>query len=98
MKDNKEFEVDIFNQHGLKPYSKYSTCPLCSAQRSRGNRKVKCSSLDWNRGLGTCHHCGEVFQLHTYKKKKPLKEYYAYNDNNDGSTTYYHSDGSKTII
>lgn len=25
--------------------------------------------LDWERGLGTCQHCGEVIQLHTYKKK-----------------------------
>lgn len=24
--------------------------------------------LDWERGLGTCQHCGEVVQLHTYKK------------------------------
>lgn len=26
--------------------------------------------LDWDRGLGTCQHCGEVLQLHKYKSKK----------------------------
>ena len=24
---------------------------------------------DWERGLGTCMHCGEVFQLHTFERK-----------------------------
>ena len=26
--------------------------------------------LDWDRGLGTCQHCGEIHQLHTYKLKE----------------------------
>ena len=93
---NSDFEVDIYNQHGLKDGAKYSHCPCCSHTRKERNRKVKCASLDWNRGLGTCHHCGEVFQLHTWKKSKPFKEYYAFNENDDGTTTYYHHDGTET--
>ena len=92
---NTEFEIDHFNQYGLKEGAKYSTCPLCSSQRK--DSKAKCSSLDWNRGLGTCHHCGEVFQLHTYRKKAPLKPYYAYDDGPNG-TTYYHDDGTQTTL
>ena len=31
---------------------------------------------DWERGLGTCMNCNEVFQLHTFKRKSDkLKEY-----------------------
>ena len=61
------FEVDKFNQYDLKVGSKDSTCPLCSHDRRKHSEK--CASLDWERGLGTCHHCGETFQLHTFKRK-----------------------------
>ena len=30
--------------------------------------------LDWNRGLGTCQHCGEIMQLHTYVNSKSLSQ------------------------
>ena len=69
------FEIEIFNQHDLKAGAKDSTCPLCSQSRSSVNQKQKCASLDWKTGLGTCHHCGEVFQLHTFKSKTTMKEY-----------------------
>ena len=62
------FEIDTFNQYDLKPGAKDSTCPLCSHTRSNKNQKSKCASLDWERGLGTCHHCDETFQLHTFKR------------------------------
>ena len=62
------FEIDTFNQYDLKTGAKDSTCPLCSEERSGKNKKAKCASLDWERGLGTCHHCDEVFQLHTFKR------------------------------
>ena len=62
------FEIETFNQHGLKVGAKDSTCPLCSENRSNKNKKAKCASLDWERGLGTCHHCDETFQLHTFKR------------------------------
>ena len=68
------FEIDVFNQHGLKAGAKDSTCPLCSEGRSGSNKNAKCASLDWERGLGTCHHCDEVFQLHTFKRTTD-KEY-----------------------
>ena len=60
------FEIDAFNVYGLKEGSKQSTCPLCSHERKK--KSEKCLILDWNRGLGTCMHCGEVIQLHTFKR------------------------------
>ena len=68
------FEIDVFNQYELKVGAKESPCPLCSKDRSPKNQKAKCASLDWDRGLGTCHHCDEVFQLHKFKRKSE-KEY-----------------------
>ena len=68
------FEIDTFNQYDLKTGAKDSTCPLCSDSRSSKNQKQKCASLDWTRGLGTCHHCDETFQLHTFKRTTD-KEY-----------------------
>lgn len=66
------FEIKEFNIYGLKEGARDSTCPLCSHKRKKS--KDKCASLDWSRGLGTCHHCGEVFQLHTFTRKTE-KEY-----------------------
>jgi len=67
------FTIDTYNQYSLPENVKYSTCPICSADRKKS--KEKCLMLDWTRGLGTCQHCGEVLQLHTYKKKNEKKEY-----------------------
>ena len=58
------YEIDKFNQYDLKVGAQVSTCPLCSHDRKK--KKDKCASLDWNRGLGSCHHCGKTFQLHTF--------------------------------
>jgi len=70
------FEIEIKNQYNLPEKAKYSTCPKCSDHRKPSNQKQKCLMLDWERGLGTCQHCGEVLQLHTYKRKEaPQKEY-----------------------
>jgi len=68
-----DFKIEKFNQYGLTEGVKHSTCPLCSKDRKKHDEK--CASLDWKTGLGTCHHCGEVFQLHTYTKKEPRKTY-----------------------
>jgi len=65
------FTIEKFNQYDLKVGAPVSTCPLCSHDRKK--KKDKCASLDWKTGLGTCHHCGEKFQLHTYEKA--VKEY-----------------------
>ena len=70
------FLIDDFNQHGLEVGKSQGTCPLCSADRKPENRKAKCASYDWERGLGTCHNCDSSFQLHTYKRKgNSTKEY-----------------------
>jgi len=63
------FLIDKFNQHGLDVGKTQGTCPLCSSTRKPENKKAKCSSYDWERGLGTCHNCDTSFQLHTYKRK-----------------------------
>ncbi|MCU4177636.1 DUF6371 domain-containing protein [Carboxylicivirga sp. N1Y90] len=61
------FEIEKYNQYNLPEGRRYSICPLCSEHRKKS--KEKCMMLDWRKGLGTCQHCGEVIQLHTYKKK-----------------------------
>ena len=61
--------IDEFNQHGLEAGKTQGICPLCSSSRKPENRKAKCASYDWERGLGTCHNCDSTFQLHTYKRK-----------------------------
>lgn len=66
-------EIETYNQYKLDTSKKYSTCPLCSHTRKKKNDK--CLMLDWERGLGTCQHCGEVIQLHTYKKKSDQMNY-----------------------
>jgi twinkle protein len=63
------FQIENFNQHGLEAGKPQGTCPLCSSSRKPENRKAKCASYDWERGLGTCHNCDSSFQLHTYKRK-----------------------------
>jgi len=63
------FLIDSFNQHGLDVGKKQGICPLCSHDRKPENKKQKCASYDWERGLGTCHNCNSSFQLHTYQRK-----------------------------
>jgi len=63
------FTIDQFNQYDLEAGKNEGICPLCSADRKPENRKAKCAMYDWERGLGTCMNCDEVFQLHTFKRK-----------------------------
>ena len=63
------FLIDKFNQYSLEQGKKQGICPLCSHTRKPKNQKAKCSSYDWERGLGTCHNCNTTFQLHTYQRK-----------------------------
>ena len=68
--------IDKFNQYGLEEGKAQGICPLCSADRKPANQKMKCSSYDWETGLGTCHNCNSTFQLHTYQRKgNSQKEY-----------------------
>ncbi len=72
---NSKFVIDKFNQYDLPVNEKKSICPICSEHRKPQNQKAKVMMLDWERGLGTCCHCGEVIQLHTYRKKEATKVY-----------------------
>ena len=63
------FAIDEFNVYKLEVGKTQGICPLCSHDRKPENRKAKCASYDWERGLGTCHNCNNTFQLHTYKRK-----------------------------
>ena len=63
------FQIDQFNQYDLEVGKKQGVCPLCSHERKSQNKKAKCASYDWERGLGTCHNCNSTFQLHTYQRK-----------------------------
>jgi len=70
------FLIENYNQYNLENKAAQGICPLCSHNRKPENRKAKCASYDWERGLGTCHNCNKTFQLHTYKRKsKALREY-----------------------
>ena len=70
------FLIDKFNQHDLKEGASQGTCPLCSHTRKPENKKAKCASYDWERGLGTCHNCDSTFQLHTYQRKGSSERVY----------------------
>ena len=63
------FAIDEFNVYKLEVGKTQGICPLCSHDRKPKNRKAKCASYDWERGLGTCHNCNNTFQFHTYKRK-----------------------------
>ena len=63
------FLIDQFNQHDLEVGKTQGVCPSCSHTRKPENKKAKCASYDWERGLGTCHNCNTSFQLHTYQRK-----------------------------
>ncbi|AGO48367.1 DNA primase/helicase, TOPRIM [Cellulophaga phage phi10:1] len=67
------FTVDEYNVHKIKDGASASTCPKCSHERKK--KTDKCMSVFWDTGLGSCNHCGEVTQLHTYKKKNEIKVY-----------------------
>jgi twinkle protein len=71
------FLIDKFNQYELEVGKKEGVCPLCSANRKPANRKAKCAMYDWERGLGTCMNCDEVFQLHTFKRKGGTNKEYS---------------------
>lgn len=67
------FEIDEYNIHKIKDGAKQSTCPKCSHTRKK--KTDKCLSVWWKKGIANCNHCGEVIQLHTYKKKNTVKNY-----------------------
>jgi len=62
------YEIEEFNQYNLEVGKTQGICPICSHDRKPENKKQKCASYDWERGLGTCHNCNQTFQLHTFKR------------------------------
>ena len=70
------FLIDEFNQYNLDTKAKQAVCPWASEHRKPENQKKKCTSLDWERGLGTCHNCNKSFQLHTYQRKGKAEKVY----------------------
>ena len=70
------FKINEFNQYKLDSTAERGVCPICSEHRKPENKKAKCASYDWDRGIGTCHHCSESFQLHTYKRKSSSEKTY----------------------
>ena len=88
------FLIDQFNQHDLKVGATQGICPLCSHNRKPANRKQKCASYDWERGLGTCHNCDSTFQLHTYQRKGGGDREYV---KPDFSTKTHKAPGSKVV-
>ena len=70
------FMIDKFNQYDLEVGKTQGVCPTCSHTRKPENKKAKCASYDWERGLGTCHNCNTSFQLHTYQRKGASEKVY----------------------
>ena len=70
------FLIDQFNQYDLEVGKTQGTCPVCSHTRKPENKKQKCASYDWERGLGTCHNCDRTFQMHTYQRKGASEKAY----------------------
>jgi twinkle protein len=67
------FEIEKYNQYGFSDMSKTDICPKCSHERKK--KTDKCVKLDWEKGFANCFHCGESFQLHTYKSNKKEVKY-----------------------
>ena len=88
------FAIDTFNQYNLDTKAKQGICPICSHTRKPKNQKAKCSSYDWERGLGTCHNCNTTFQLHTYKRKGEAAREYV---KPDFSTKTHKAPSSKVV-
>ena len=55
-----QYQITKRNIYNLDTKAKLSTCPKCSHTRKK--KKEKCLMLDWDSGLGTCQHSGEVGQ------------------------------------
>ena len=80
------FPIETFNQYDLPVGKKESTCPKCSEGRKPVNQKKKVLLLDWNRGIGTCQHCGVKLQLHTFRTSNKAYSKPKANDNRELDT------------
>ncbi len=68
-----DFKIKENNQYQLIVGAKYSICPICSKNRTK--KYQKCMMLDWKTAIGTCQHCGEVIQLHSYTRNSDNNNY-----------------------
>jgi twinkle protein len=69
------FEIEKENVYGFPQNAKTHTCPLCSHTRKK--KTDKCLKIYWDTGLAECFHCGELLQLHTFKKKDEPEKIYS---------------------
>jgi len=98
------FAIDNFNQYNLDTKAKQGVCPWSTECRKPSNHKKKCSSYDWERGLGTCHNCNKTYQLHTYKRKgetsreyvKPVVSVEEFNIPNTKASEWFKTRGIST--
>ena len=88
------FLIDEFNQYNLEVGKTQGVCPWSTDCRKPSNHKKKCSSYDWERGLGTCHNCNKTYQLHTYKRKGASSREYVMPD---FSTKSHNAPSSKVL-
>ena len=98
------FAIDNFNQYNLDTKATQGVCPWSTECRKPANHKKKCSSYDWERGLGTCHNCNKTYQLHTYKRKgetsreyvKPVAKVEEFNIPNTKAAEWFKTRGIST--
>lgn len=62
-----ELGIDIKNRTGEFTM----TCPKCSHKRKKKN--IKCLSVNTDKGLYNCHHCGWSGNVNLYEKKEYVK-------------------------
>ena len=91
------FKIGNFNQYQLEVGAPQGICPLCSHNRKPKNKKLKCASYDWERGLGTCHNCNDTFQLHTYERKGDAAKDYVKPDSSPQVVQYNSELGEKVL-
>ncbi len=59
-------KIAKYNIHNFPEGRINWTCPLCSEHRHK--KTDKCVKIFWEQGFAKCFHCGEVIQLHEWKK------------------------------
>lgn len=57
-----DFGIDIPNRGGAE---RYTTCPRCSSQRRKENKRHPCLSVNVEKEVWFCHHCGWTGTLKT---------------------------------
>lgn len=67
--------IELFNEIGIYPKGNYTEqkviCPKCSSERK--NKLDKCLSINIDKGLYNCHHCGWQGNVKLKEKKEYVK-------------------------